>query len=160
MKKVLEVMTISTNNPNIICNREMHFEIPCNNIQDAGTLSVSIKRMLKQINVDKTIIRRVSVACYEAEINVVIHSHGGIGKVNFEDDFLEITFVDKGPGIPDIDLAMEKGFSTASEHARLNGFGAGMGLPNIKDASDEFDLKSSPCGTELTIGFHLGVMVM
>ncbi len=140
----------------IECINKTEFDIKCNDVEEAGVLSTTVKRLLKARGVDKSIIRRVAIACYEAEINVVIHSVGGKAHVIFEEDRLEIIFKDKGPGIPNIDLAMERGYSTASEYARTNGFGAGMGLPNIKESSDLFEIESSPKGTKLTIKFFIG----
>jgi anti-sigma regulatory factor (Ser/Thr protein kinase) len=131
------------------------FQIEPYNFEKAGQISSFVKKSLLNKNVDKLIIKRVSIATYEAEINVVIHSSGGYGTVSFCDSFLEIEFIDEGPGIDDIEEAMTRGFSTASHHAMENGFGAGMGLPNIKSASDEFSLVSSPEGTRLKIGFGL-----
>lgn len=108
----------------------------------AGEASSNIKKMLTQLGIDSSIIRRVAIATYEAEINVVIHSHGGTMKVLVSSDSVEILVEDKGPGIDDIELAMKKGFSTATSKVREMGFGAGMGLPNMKRVSDEFFIES------------------
>ncbi len=140
---------------NVECVENIEFDIKCNDIEEAGRLSTTVKKLLRSLNIEKSIIRKVSIACYEAEINVVIHSVGGKAHVELVDNYLEIIFIDLGPGIPDIELAMQKGYSTASDYARNNGFGAGMGLPNIKDSSDDFLIESSPKGTKLKIGFNL-----
>lgn len=108
----------------------------------AGEASSNLKKVLTQLGIDSSVIRRVAIATYEAEINVVIHSHGGIMKVLVTSDFVEIIVKDNGPGIEDVDLAMKKGYSTASSKVREMGFGAGMGLPNIKRVSDEFYIDS------------------
>ena len=92
---------------------------------------------------------------YEAEINVVIHSYGGKVVVGITDDYIDVTFTDVGPGIPSIENALTKGFSTASSYAIENGFGAGMGLPNIHSVADEMDLRSSEAGTYLHIRFKV-----
>jgi anti-sigma regulatory factor (Ser/Thr protein kinase) len=133
----------------------MEFAISCDSLLEAGIVSSTIKKELKSLGVDRSIVRRVAIAAYESEINVVIHSHGGTAIVVLEEDYIEITFQDKGPGIPCIEDALTHGFSTASQYARENGFGAGMGLPNIKASADDFSLVSSPEGTILKIGFRL-----
>ncbi len=133
----------------------MEFAISCNSLAEAGIVSSTIKKELKSRGVNRSIVRRVAIAAYESEINVVIHSHGGSAVVVLDDDYVEITFQDEGPGIPCIEDALTHGFSTASQYARENGFGAGMGLPNIKASADDFCLKSSPAGTILKIGFNL-----
>lgn len=118
---------------------------------DAGAASSNIKRSLKMIGVSSDICRRAAIIAYEAEMNLVIHAGGGIIKTAISEDNLVITIADKGPGIPDIEKAMTAGYSTASEHAREMGFGAGMGLPNIKRNSDAFDIQSTVgVGTTLT----------
>ena len=102
------------------------------------------------------VLRNIAVACYEAEINMIIHSEGGEIELNIaEDGLLSIHFNDHGPGISDLEKAMSPGWSTASEKAREFGFGAGMGLPNIKRVSDEFEIETSPQGTRLMIGFRI-----
>lgn len=125
------------------------------NLTDAGSISSYIKKELTKLGVDPRIIRRVAIASYEAEINVVIHSYGGYCLFTVDGDTITLEFVDSGPGIVSIPQAMQSGFSTANDIAKTNGFGAGMGLPNIKNASDEFDIKSSDKGTELTIKFRV-----
>lgn len=125
-------------------------------LENAGYVSSKIKKMLNEKNVDRGIIRRVAIASYEAEINVVIHSYGGYCNAIFEDDdLLKLEFIDCGPGIESIENAMKEGWSTASRQDRENGFGAGMGFPNMKKASDKLDVVSSPSGTIVTIYIKL-----
>lgn len=122
---------------------------------DAGSASSQVKETLKHIGVDTRMLRRISVASYEAEINMIIHAWGGVITMNLYDDgSVTMEFKDPGPGISDIEKAMTPGWSTADQKARELGFGAGMGLPNIKRVADEFDIKSSPEGTTLTLGFR------
>lgn len=130
-------------------------EIERNDIGNAGTVTSLTKRELKKRGFSREFIRKVTIGTYEAEINVVIHSYGGTATVEINSDFVQITYSDKGPGIEDIEDAMTEGFSTASKYAIENGFGAGMGLPNIKAVSDEMDLTSSPEGTNLIIRFFI-----
>ena len=118
-------------------------------------MSSDIKRTLKQLKFNFDFIKRVSVACYEAEINIVIHSHGGYGDFRIDHHVVYLQFIDCGPGILDIGLAMTPGFTTANEESRLNGFGAGMGLINIKNSADEMALLSDPNGTVLKLKFFI-----
>lgn len=108
----------------------------------AGTASSEIKKVLKQLNVDPKLIKRVVVCLYEAEVNVAAHAYSGTIFTTISTDKITVTLKDKGPGIPDIELAMQKGYSTASAAVREMGFGAGMGLPNIKNNADEFNIES------------------
>jgi anti-sigma regulatory factor (Ser/Thr protein kinase) len=120
-----------------------HFEIDGDNFTSAGEASVSIKKMLRQMGFSAETIRRVSVAMYEGEINMVIHANGGCADVDVYGDHIEIILADKGPGIPDIKLAMQEGYSTAPDNIRSLGFGAGMGLPNMKRYTDEMRIESA-----------------
>ncbi len=124
-------------------------------MEQAGNVTSDLKRKLKELNVDKKMIKKIVIASYEAEINIVIHSNGGEVFVLVNEDVVELQFIDVGPGISDIDQALEEGYSTASNFARENGFGAGLGLPNIKASADEFYLESSPEGTILKVKFYL-----
>ena len=124
-----------------------HFEIDGDNFTSAGEASVMVKKMLRQMGFSAETIRRVSVAMYEGEINMVIHANGGVADVNVYGDKIEIILADKGPGIPDIGLAMQEGFSTAPDDIRSLGFGAGMGLPNMKKYTDSIDIE-----TEVGVG--------
>ena len=131
------------------------FEIEKGCMENAGYASSAIKRELKKRNFPKGFIRRISVASYEAEINIVIHSHGGFMYAIIGEDFVELLFKDTGPGIENIELAMQKGYSTASEYARLNGFGAGMGIPNMVEVSDQCNIESNPEGTQIILRFNV-----
>lgn len=123
---------------------EMKFHIEGGDFAAAGTASSEVKKVLKQLNISPMIIRRIAVALYEAEVNVVAHAFTGEMTVIIESEKITICIVDEGPGIEDIDQAMEEGFSTASDKVREMGFGAGMGLPNIKRNTDEMKLSSTP----------------
>lgn len=108
----------------------------------AGEASGKVKNILKKLGIDSTKIRKIAVAMYEAEMNMVIHAHGGTVEVDILPEKIEVLLEDKGPGIPDIDLAMQEGYSTATHEIRELGFGAGMGLPNMKKYSDELKITS------------------
>ena len=119
-----------------------HFEIDGDNFTSAGEASVAVKKHLRQMEFSPEVIRRVSVAMYEGEINMVIHADGGTADVNVYCDKIEIILCDKGPGIADISLAMQEGYSTAPDNIRSLGFGAGMGLPNMKRYTDDMRIES------------------
>lgn len=121
---------------------QLNFELEGGNFSKAGNASSNIKKVLKQLSVDSRIIKRIVVALYEGEVNVVAHAYRG--KVTAEIDPLKITIRidDEGPGIPDVALAMQEGYSTASAAVREMGFGAGMGLPNMKKNVDELTIQS------------------
>lgn len=122
----------------------------------AGDASATIKRKLKQLGVDSTILRRIAVASYEAELNLIIHSLGGTLTLQMSPSEILLISSDTGPGIPDIDRALQEGYSTASEEARNLGFGAGMGLPNMKRNADEFAIESEiGKGTQIQMRFRL-----
>jgi len=118
------------------------FDIESNDFRRAGAASRAIKEHLKRVGADAEAIRRTMIAAYEAEMNVVIHSVGGRLEASLTDSRIDVNVVDEGPGIPDVDLAMIEGYSTASAEARALGFGAGMGLPNIKRSSDRLRVTS------------------
>ena len=122
----------------------MHFEfhVEGGNFTKAGAASSQLKKILKQLNADPKTIKRVVVAMYEAEVNIVAHAYQGDIFIDIDTEKIVIKLVDEGPGIPDIELAMQQGFSTASSKVREMGFGAGMGLPNIKNNSDELKVTS------------------
>ena len=120
-----------------------HFDIDGDNFTSAGEASVRIKKLLREMGFSPDIIRRVSVAMYEGEINMVIHANGGSADVEVYGDRIEIILADKGPGIPNIDLAMQEGYSTAPDNIRSLGFGAGMGLPNMKRYTDDMRIESA-----------------
>lgn len=122
----------------------------------AGDASSNTKKVLKKLGIPSDITRRVAIVTYEAEINITIHSNGGEIIVSIDKAKIEIIARDYGPGIPDIDRAMEKGYSTASDHVREMGFGAGMGLPNMKRCSDEFQIESQKGkGTTVTSTIYI-----
>ena len=122
----------------------------------AGRASADIKRRLKQLGVSSDVMRKVAVASYEVELNLVIHSLGGKLTLEVGTDGIHLLSEDVGPGIPDISLAMREGWSTASEEARSLGFGAGMGLPNMKRNADGFDIQSEVGkGTRIDMRFNL-----
>lgn len=121
---------------------ELKYLVNGDNFTSAGEASVDVKRALRELGFDAAVIRRVAIAMYEGEINMVIHAEGGAATVNVYPDKIEIILSDKGPGIADIDLAMQEGYSTAPDNIRALGFGAGMGLPNMKRYSDEFNIDS------------------
>ncbi|MBF0531444.1 MAG: anti-sigma regulatory factor [Deltaproteobacteria bacterium] len=123
----------------------------------AGDASVQVKNILKGVGADPDLIRRVAIASYEAEMNAVIYAHYGQMSVELHEDCVRITVEDQGPGIPDVTLAMQDGYSTATPEIREMGFGAGMGLPNIKKNSDEFLISSQVGhGTKLEMVFNTG----
>lgn len=127
------------------------FEIASGDFSNAGKASSQIKKVLKQLQVAPKIIKRIVVAIYEAEVNVVAHSVGGKLHANIDEKEIFVKLQDNGPGIEDIEKAMEAGFSTASKKVRDMGFGAGMGLPNIKKNTDEMNIESKVgVGTTLT----------
>ncbi len=120
-----------------------HFDVDGQNFTSAGQASVQIKKDLRRLGLPPEIIRRVSIAMYEGEINMVIHAGGGQAEVRVSEDAIEIVLEDHGPGIADISLAMQAGFSTAPDNVRSLGFGAGMGLPNMKRYTDYMDIQSA-----------------
>ncbi|HHY31971.1 MAG TPA: anti-sigma regulatory factor [Firmicutes bacterium] len=111
--------------------------------QAAGEAAARVKRALRQVGVDPETARRAAIVAYEAEMNIVIHASRGILAVDISPDRIEVAADDEGPGIPDISLAMQEGYSTAPEHVREMGFGAGLGLPNMKRYSDQFHIEST-----------------
>ena len=124
--------------------------------ENAGKVTSEIKKILKDRGIKQSIIRRVSIAAYELEINLVVHSDGGVLIFQLLPDAIMIKTQDKGPGIPDLEKALTDGFSTASEWIRSQGFGAGMGLPNVKRVSNDFQISSDITGTEVKIKINLG----
>ncbi len=129
-----------------------HFDVDGNDFSSAGEASVKVKKILRDIGFETETIRRVSIAMYEAEINMVIHAGGGKADVFVYPDKVVIVLTDEGPGIANIELAMSEGYSTAPDNIRSLGFGAGMGLPNIKRYSDEMNIESElGKGTKITI---------
>lgn len=130
------------------------FDVEKDDFVRAGEASSNIKKILRQLGIDSGAIRKISIATYEAEMNIVIHSLGGQITLEITPDFVKVTASDRGPGIADMELAMQEGYSTASEKVREMGFGAGMGLPNMKKCSDRFIMNSS-AGKGTTIAMEV-----
>lgn len=128
------------------------YHIEGGNFSRAGIASSEVKKILKQLNVNPTAIKRVVVALYEAEVNVVAHAYEGNVNVDISPEGVTVVVDDRGPGIPDIPLAMQEGYSTASPEVREMGFGAGMGLPNMQKNCDELSIESEVGkGTRVTM---------
>ncbi len=133
-----------------------HYEVDGDNFTSAGQASVKVKKNLRELGLDAEIIRRVSIAMYEGEINMVIHASGGCADVTVDDKAVTIVLTDSGPGIADIEQAMQEGFSTAQDNIRSLGFGAGMGLPNMKRYTDSMQIDSVVGkGTVITMKVNL-----
>ncbi|PKM66307.1 MAG: anti-sigma regulatory factor [Firmicutes bacterium HGW-Firmicutes-2] len=122
----------------------LHFDVEGGEFISAGVASSKVKKVLKQLAIQPEIIRKISVAMYEAEINMVIHAHGGVIDAEIMPDHVHVVLKDEGPGIENIELAMKAGYSTASRLAREMGFGAGMGLANMKRYADILQIESEP----------------
>ena len=131
------------------------YDVVANDFMTAGKGSSAIKNNLKSMGIDASIIRRIAIISYEAEINIVIHSFGGQLHCDLYEDKIVISSEDIGPGISDVNMAMTEGFSTATDSVRELGFGAGMGLPNMKRFSDDFEITSSREGTFIKITIFL-----
>jgi anti-sigma regulatory factor (Ser/Thr protein kinase) len=136
-------------------NLIFRFDVEGGDFTSAGQASVQVKKNLRQLGFDADIIRRVSIAMYEGEINMVIHAGGGIAEVIVNEEYIEIILEDQGPGIKDIDQAMQAGYSTATEQIRSLGFGAGMGLPNMKKNTDTMDIT-----TKIGVGTRIVMRVI
>lgn len=121
---------------------DFSYKVEPDDFVNAGRISSAVKKTLKQLNVSPDIVRRTVVALYEAEVNIVAHAYRGDVKVEITPEKIRVELVDEGPGIPNISQAMEKGYSTASQKVREMGFGAGMGLPNIKNNTDTMNIVS------------------
>ena len=119
------------------------FVVEGDDFTTAGQASVQVKKNLRQLGLDSEVVRKVSIAMYEGEINIVIYAGGGIAEVNVTEEYVEIVLEDHGPGIKDIDKAMQAGYSTATDNIRSLGFGAGMGLPNMKKYTDSMTIDST-----------------
>ena len=131
------------------------FPSQAQDFSSAGEASAKLKSILRMIGLDPALIRRVTIAAYEAELNMVIHSMGGEMTIEISPEAVVLMCNDKGPGIADIEMAMREGYSTATSDIRMMGFGAGMGLPNMKKNSDEFSIHSDKNGTSLTMRFFI-----
>lgn len=133
-----------------------HFDVDGADFSSAGEASVKFKKKLRQLGVSPDVIRKVSIAMYEGEINMVIHAEGGVADVTVTDNEVVIVLADKGPGIPDVALAMKEGYSTARDNIRALGFGAGMGLPNMKKYTDSMKIDTEVgVGTTITMTVNL-----
>ena len=134
---------------------KLHFEVNGEDFTRAGETSSKVKKTLNQLGFNPEVIRKVSIAMYEGEINMVIHAEGGDIDVEILPEKITVVMKDVGPGIPDLDMAMKEGFSTADHAVRELGFGAGMGLPNMKKYSDSLDIETEiGVGTTVTLGFN------
>lgn len=135
---------------------KLTYQVPGDDFSRAGEASSAVKRTLKELGFQPALIRRVAIAMYEAEINMVIHAEGGEVIADIRPDLIDIVFSDTGPGIPDIDQAMQEGYSTATADVRDLGFGAGMGLPNMKKYADEMHITSTVgVGTTVRLTFRV-----
>ena len=123
---------------------QLRHKIAGGDFTKAGNVASSVKKVLRQLNIDSGVSKRIVVALYEGEINVVAHAYSGIIEIDIDDERIKITITDKGPGITDIEMAMVEGYSTASPQVREMGFGAGMGLANMKRNSDLMKITSEP----------------
>ena len=133
-----------------------HFDVDGDSFESAGEASIVVKKRLRQLGLAPDIIRRVSIAMYEGEINMVIHADGGTADVEVSPEEITIVLADKGPGIPDVNLAMQAGYSTAKDTIRSLGFGAGMGLPNMKKYTDSMEIDTTVgVGTTITMKVKL-----
>ena len=134
---------------------KLHYIVPPDDFTRAGEASSAVKKTLKQLGMNPEMVRRVAIAMYEGEINMVIHAHGGEIDVEVSPEKVDMVLADQGPGIENIDLAMQAGYSTAPEEVRNLGFGAGMGLPNMKKYTDEMRIESEPgVGTRVYMSVH------
>ncbi len=134
---------------------KLHFNVDGDDFTSAGEASAEVKKKLRLLGYSPELIKRVSIAMYEGEINMVIHAGGGVADVTISDGKIVIVLEDKGPGIADIELAMSEGYSTAADTIRSLGFGAGMGIPNMKRYADSFELLSTVgVGTKVTLIFN------
>ncbi|MBR2459976.1 MAG: ATP-binding protein [Clostridia bacterium] len=135
---------------------KFHFDIDGSDFSSAGAASVMVKKKLRQLSYDPEIIRKVSIAMYEGEINMVIHANGGTADVEIHDEEIIIILSDNGPGIADVELAMQEGYSTARDSIRNLGFGAGMGFPNMKKYTDHLQVDTAlGVGTTVTMKVKL-----
>ena len=135
---------------------KLHYDVSGGDFTSAGNASVQAKKALRQMGFDPNTIRRVAIAMYEGEINMVIHANGGTADILVYPDAIEIILADEGPGIPDVSLAMQEGYSTAPDNIRSLGFGAGMGLPNMKKHTDDMRI-DTVVGKGTTITMRVNV---
>lgn len=134
---------------------KLHYDVSANDFTCAGEASGKLKRSLKDLGFNSAVVRNVAIAVYEAEINMVIHADGGVIDAIITPECITVILADKGPGIPNVELAMQEGYSTAPENVRSLGFGAGMGLPNIKKYTDEMNIDTViDVGTTITLKIY------
>lgn len=133
---------------------KLHYDVSGDDFTRAGETSSKVKKTLNQLGFNPAVVRKVAISMYEAEINMVIHANGGTIDVDISPEQIVIVMQDTGPGIPDVEKAMQEGFSTADQNVRELGFGAGMGLPNIKKYSDEMEID-----TEVGKGTRLKLVI-
>lgn len=134
----------------------LKYNVPGDDFTRAGEASGAVKSQLKQMQLSPEIVRRVAIAMYEGEINMVIHAEGGTIEVSITPEYIEMVLKDKGPGIPDVEKAMQAGYSTAPDNVRNLGFGAGMGLPNMKKYTDEMKVETTlGVGTTVTMRIYI-----
>ena len=134
----------------------LKYAIPSDDFTRAGEASSDVKSKLKQVGVNPDAVRKVAIAMYEGEINMVIHASGGDITVEITPETIKMILADVGPGIPDIDKAMKAGYSTAPDEVRTLGFGAGMGLPNMKKYTDDMKIETElGVGTTITMEVNL-----
>ena len=135
---------------------KLHYVVPGDDFTRAGAASGDVKRTLKQLGISSEVIRNVAIAMYEGEINMVIHAGGGEIDVEITENGISMILADRGPGIANVELAMKEGYSTAPDNIRNLGFGAGMGLPNIKKYTDTFRIETQVgVGTTLFLGVNI-----
>lgn len=134
----------------------LEYQVDGDDFLRAGEASAAVKHTLKQLGIESQLIRKVAIAMYEAEMNMVLHAFGGSVIVDISHANIQIVLKDQGPGIKDIEQAMQAGYSTATHRIRELGFGAGMGLPNMKRYSDELKIESEPGhGTRVSLFFSM-----
>ena len=135
---------------------KLTYEVSDEDFTRAGEASSDVKKKLRQMSVPPEVIRKVAIAMYEGDINMVIHANGGNIDVLIDADSIEMILADRGPGIPDVEKAMQAGYSTAPDNVRNLGFGAGMGLPNMKKYSDEMKVETVlGVGTTVTMKVYI-----
>ncbi|MBQ2897437.1 MAG: ATP-binding protein [Clostridia bacterium] len=137
-------------------NLKLHYNVDKKDFINAGEASSSVKKVLRKLGVNPECIRNLAIAMYEAEINMVIHANGGTIDVDISPECIHVVLSDSGPGIPDIQRAMQEGYSTAGDNVRELGFGAGMGLPNIKKYSDDLKI-TSEIGVGTTVEIKVNI---
>ncbi|MBQ3060939.1 MAG: ATP-binding protein [Lachnospiraceae bacterium] len=134
----------------------LKYNVPGDDFTRAGEASGAVKSQLKQMQLSPDVVRRVAIAMYEGEINMVIHAEGGTIEVCITPEYIDMVLKDKGPGIPDVEKAMQAGYSTAPDNVRNLGFGAGMGLPNMKKYTDEMKVETTlGVGTTVTMRIYI-----